>query len=281
MDKKALEHIIREALAEDIQQGDITTNSIVSSESRSRAIIFAKEPAILCGGELACQVFRHLHPKVRCKLFVKEGGRIKPNKPVLSLDGSSRALLTGERTALNFLSFLSAIATKTNNFVQAVKPYNVKIMDTRKTTPTLRILERYAVRCGGGYNHRNDLSVMAMIKDNHWILSGHLSVNEMVDRIQSKKNVPVEIEVDNLNQFKQAVMSKVNFVLLDNMKPSMIREAVKLRNRLNQKILLEVSGGVNLKTVRQYAKTGVDRISIGGLTHSRNAIDFSMEMISK
>lgn len=281
MDHKALDRIIREALKEDIQQGDVTTNSIVPAVSLSQAMIFAKEPAVLCGGEIACKVFQLLNGKIKCKLHLKDGQSIVPFKPVLTLKGSSRALLTGERTALNFLSYLSAIATKTNKFCEKVKPFKVKIMDTRKTTPTLRFLERYAVRCGGGYNHRNDLSAMAMVKDNHWVVAGQRSIQTIVEQMRSKSKVPVEIEVDDLDQLKEVLLNKVDIILLDNMSPLMVRHAVKMRNKINKGILLEVSGGVDLGTIRYYAKTGVDRISIGGLTHSRNAIDFSMEISKK
>lgn len=281
MDKKAVERIIREALVEDIQEGDVTTNSLVPSLSTSRAVIFAKEKAVLCGVHVACDVFHQVNAKIKCKIHFKDGENIVPYKPVLTLEGPSRALLTGERTALNFVSYLTGVATKTNRFVEAVKPYTVKIMDTRKTTPTLRNLERYAVRCGGGFNHRLNLSSMAMIKDNHWILSRHLSVNEMIRRIRSKKNIKVELEVDDLKQLEQGLASNVDIILLDNMKPAMVLKAVKMREQRNQKVLLEVSGGVDLKTVRAYAKTGVDRISIGGLTHSRDAVDFSMEIVNK
>ncbi len=281
MDEKALDRIIRAALKEDIQLGDVTTNSIVPSESVSRAVIFAKENAVLCGIQLACGVFNSLNKKIKCQCHFKDGEKITPFRPVLTLKGPSRSLLTGERTALNFLSYLSAIATQTQQFVEAVKPYRVKIMDTRKTTPTLRHLERYAVKCGGGVNHRDDLSSMAMIKDNHWVLSGHLAINAMVQQIHKNRKVAVELEVDDLTQFKQALASKVDIILLDNMSPGMVRKAVDLRKKLKSPILLEVSGGVNLKTVRLYAQTGVERISVGSLTHSRRAVDFSMEILKK
>ena len=168
MNKITLENVIRLALHEDIHEGDVTTNSIVSPTSVSRAVIFSKENAVLSGVGVASQVFRHLDKKIKFRIHAKDGDLIKKNVPVITLEGRSRAILTGERTALNFLSYLSGIATNTRSFVNKVHPYKVQILDTRKTTPTLRFLERYAVRCGGGYNHRDNLSDMAMIKDNHW-----------------------------------------------------------------------------------------------------------------
>lgn len=279
MDNKALQQVIRTALREDIQSGDVTTNHLVSAGRISKAVIFAKETAVLCGSGIACAVFKYLNKKVKCRPFFKDGKVIEPFKPILSLHGSSRALLTGERTALNFLSYLSAIATKTYVFVKAVKPYKCKILDTRKTTPTLRFLERYAVRTGGGHNHRNDLSAMAMIKDNHWLVAKGPALGEAVSKIRRTKHVPVELEVDNLKQFEEALGWNVDIILLDNMPPKTIQEAVYLRKKMKKKVLLEVSGGVNLNNVELYAQTGVDRISIGELTHSRSAIDFSMEFI--
>lgn len=278
MNNKAIQQVIRTALREDIQTGDVTTNSLVSTAHVSKAVIFSKEPAVLCGVEIACEVFQMLNRNVTCEPFAQDGQEIKPRKPVLSLAGSSRALLTGERTALNFLSYLSAIATKTSHFVKQVRPYPCKILDTRKTTPTLRFLERYAVRTGGGHNLRNDLCEMAMIKDNHWLIAGRKKIEEGI-RLIRKKRLPIELEVDNLEQLREAFDWNVDIILLDNMPPETVKKAVLLRKQLSKKVLLEVSGGINLENVRSYAKTGVDRISIGGLTHSRSAIDFSMEIV--
>ncbi|MBL8013310.1 MAG: carboxylating nicotinate-nucleotide diphosphorylase [Candidatus Omnitrophica bacterium] len=271
---------MRTAIREDVQGGDVTTHALVAASHRSEAVIFSKEPAVLCGIEIACKVFRVLNRNVKCQMLAKDGQEIKPMKPVLALSGSSRALLTAERTALNFLSYLSAIATKTFRFVQQVKPYSCTILDTRKTTPTLRFLERYAVRTGGGSNHRHDLAEMAMIKDNHWLIAGREKIAEAM-RLIRQKRVPVELEVDNLKQLEEALQWNVDIILLDNMTPETVKKAVGLRNKWSKKTLLEVSGGINTENIRSYAKTGVDRISIGGLTHSRNAIDFSMEILPK
>lgn len=278
MNRKAFQQVIRAALKEDIQSGDVTTNHLVSSKRRAKAVIFSKESAVLCGSEIACETFKMLNKNVKCRKLYKDGQVIEPFKPVLMLEGSNRALLTGERTALNFLSYLSAIATKTYVFVQGVKPYQCKILDTRKTTPTLRFLERYAVRMGGGHNHRNDLSAMALIKDNHWLAVNDQPLGEAIERMRKKSSVPVELEVDNLKQLEQALSWDVDIILLDNMSPKTVAEAVALRKKMNKKILLEASGGINLNNVHQYAQAGVDMISIGELTHSRISIDFSLEI---
>lgn len=279
MNKISLESIIRLALQEDIQKGDVTTNSIVSPKSGSRAIIFSKENAILSGVEVAAEVFRHLDKKIKLRIHAKDGDRIKKNAPVITLKGHSRAILTGERTALNFLSYLSGIATTTRSFVDKIRPYKAQILDTRKTTPTLRFLERYAVRCGGGHNHRDNLSEMAMIKDNHWLCSENESIVNVVKKLRNNTDVAIVVEVDSLTQLKDALQSPADVILLDNMKPETVRKAISMRKQFKSSVLLEVSGGIHIGNVRGYAQTGVDRISIGSLTQSRQAIDFSMELV--
>ena len=279
MNKITLENVIRLALHEDIQEGDVTTDSIVSPQSCSRAVIFSKESAVLCGVTVASQVFRHVDKKIKFRIHAKDGELIKRNAPVITLEGRSRAILTGERTALNFLSYLSGIATKTRSFVDKIRPYKVQILDTRKTTPTLRFLERYAVRCAGGYNHRDNLSQMAMIKDNHWLCSGKESFINVVKKLRNNTDVAIVVEVDGLIQLQDALQSQADVILLDNMKPVTIRKAVGMRKQFKSHVLLEVSGGIHLGNVREYARTGVERISIGSLTHSRQAIDFSMELV--
>ncbi len=274
-----LDAIIRNALREDLGKGDVTTRSLISARQKATATIIAKQDAVVCGLEVAKKVFWHLDKNLNVKFFVNDGQKIKRNTRVLIAKGGARTLLTGERVALNFLSYLSAIATRTKTFVDAVKPYKVQILDTRKTTPTLRFLERYAVRCGGGHNHRDHLSDMAMIKDNHWLCIGDRSIQEAVRQLRMETNVAIEVEVDTLGQFHDALESEADVILLDNMPPTHIQKAVKLRNKSKKNVLLEVSGGINFGNVKRYAKTGVDRISIGGLTHSREAIDYSMEII--
>jgi len=273
----SLDSLIRQSLQEDIADGDVTTNTLVGQSQRSRAVIFAKEAAVVSGVEIAKRVFTMLNAATRVRISVEDGQKVKKGQTVLTVEGSTRTLLTGERVALNFLSYLSAIATKTSRFVALVKPYKTQILDTRKTTPTLRCLERYAVRCGGGHNHRDNLNEIMMIKDNHLLVAGS-SLVDAVEAAYRKVNVAIEVEVDTLAQFRDALLTHADIILLDNMTPAMIKRAVQLRKALKKSVLLEASGGIKLANVRAYARTGVDRISIGELTHSRESIDFSMEI---
>jgi nicotinate-nucleotide pyrophosphorylase (carboxylating) len=272
-----LDRVIRQALAEDRAARDLTTNALVGSAHRSKAVIFSKEEAVACGLTVAKRVFELRDAKTRIRLHGSDGQKVKKGQTVLTVEGPTRALLSAERTVLNFLSYLSAIATKTGRFVDRVKPFKTQILDTRKTTPTLRFLERYAVRCGGGVNHRDNLSDMMMIKDNHLLVAGQ-SIAGAVKAARRNADVALEVEVDTLAQFKNILGSGADIILLDNMAPKQIREAVRLRDRAKSRVLLEASGGIDLSNVRVYAQTGVDRLSIGGLTHSRDAIDFSMEI---
>jgi nicotinate-nucleotide pyrophosphorylase (carboxylating) len=272
-----LDRVIRQALAEDLAGGDVTTNTLVAKNHRSGAVILSKQDAVLCGLTIAKRVFTTLDPGLSVRLLAQDGQAIKKNQKVLMIKGPTRSLLTAERVALNFLSYLSAIATKTSRFVQEIKPFKAQILDTRKTTPTLRFLERYAVRCGGGRNHRDNLNEMILIKDNH-LLTAQGPLRQIVDDTQKKADVSIEVEVDTIAQLREVLMSRADIILLDNMPPATVRKAVQMRNRLNKAVLLEASGGITLKNVRHYAQAGVDRISIGQLTHSREAVDFSMEV---
>ena len=198
---------------------------------------------------------------------------------IAEISGSTRTLLSGERVALNFLSYLSGVATQTRKYVDQIKPYKVKILDTRKTTPLLRQLERYAVRIAGGDNHRFNLNDMVMIKDNHRVaLQGQAMVKVIAD-LKNKTKTKIVVEVDTIDQLKEILQSKVDIVLLDNMTPKEIIQAVKMCNRSKSHILLEASGGITLKNIKKYATTGIDRISVGALTHSRTALDISMEFL--
>jgi nicotinate-nucleotide pyrophosphorylase (carboxylating) len=275
-----LDRVIRQALLEDAAFRDITTNTFVPKDHRSSAVIFSKNEAVVSGIEIAKRVFMMLDRNIAVRVLVKDGQKIRKGQKVLIVKGRTRALLSGERTALNFLSYLSAIATKTNAFVTKVKPFKAQILDTRKTTPTLRFLERYAVRCGGGFNHRDDLAVMMMVKDNHRAVLGSGSLSGSVNNAARTTDVAIEVEVDTWAQFQDALTSRADIILLDNMTPAMIKKAVALRNKTAKRILLEASGGISLANVRRYAQTGVDRISVGELTHSRQAVDFSMEAVS-
>ncbi len=271
-------HIVRLALAEDLGQGDITTNGLIPNTFKAKARLIAKADGIVCGMILTQQTFKTLSPRLQFKALVKDGQRVKKGQVLAQIEGPGRALLSGERVAINFLSFLSGIATKTRSFVDAVKPYKSIILDTRKTTPLLRVLKRYAVRCGGGVNHRYNLNDMAMIKDNHRVacFKKH-SLIEAVDRLKSTTKKRIELEVDTWEQFQEALQSKADIILLDNMTPKQIKRAVMERNRIKSKILLEASGGINLGDVKKYAATEVDRISIGELTHSVQALDISLD----
>jgi len=267
-----IQNLVRAALAEDIGAGDITTESVIPAEARAEASIIAKEPCIVAGLPLAEAVFTELG--ARLTPVVAEGERAENGQRVCSITGSARAILTGERTALNFLQRLSGIATLTREFVEAVAGTKVKILDTRKTTPTLRALEKYAVAVGGGQNHRLGLFDAVMIKDNHRAILSRLG--DAVDnarRLYSK--APVIIEADTCEQVEEALAAGADHILLDNMSLDELREAVAL---IAGRAKTEASGGVRLANVADIAATGVDYISVGALTHSARAVDFSLEI---
>ncbi|MFM8887060.1 MAG: carboxylating nicotinate-nucleotide diphosphorylase [Chthoniobacterales bacterium] len=270
---------IRRALAEDLGPGDITSEAFIPESQRSPAAIVAKEDCVVAGLDAAAEVFRQIDPKIEVKALNKNGDRVTKGTQVLRADGPTRALLAAERTALNFLQQLSGVATLTRQFVDAVAGTKAVILDTRKTTPGLRELERAAVRAGGGTNHRFGLFDQILAKDNHLaVTSDASSLQSAIDRARSAKpDVIVEIEADNLDQVRMlCALRGIDIILLDNMTPDKMLEAVRIRG--DRPILLEASGGVNLQTVRAIAETGVDRISVGALTHSARAADFSMEI---
>ena len=281
MDTQTIEKIISAALKEDLAGEDVTTRLLIPSSEISTGTILLKENATLCGMDMARRVFRKLDPTLRFKSSFKDGETIPSGTKIIHLQGKTRAILSGERAALNFLSFLSAIATKTQAFVQAVSPYPVEILDTRKTTPGLRSLEKMAVRCGGGVNHRRGLDGMVFIKDNHWrAVVKRFSFSEAIWHIRQRTKKKIVAEVENLKQFQEVLTAEPDVILLDNMTVAQIRQAVVIHRfkKRAKTILLEASGGIHLKNVRAVAKTGVDRISVGELTHSRKAIDFSLEL---
>ncbi len=273
LDHKRIEGIIRLALEEDIGEGDITTEAVIPQDLKARAVLKAEEEGVLCGLRVAELVFRELDPNIEFKPLAKDGDGIKPGQKLAEIEGNARALLTGERVALNFLQRLSGVATTTKKFVEAVKPCKAKILDTRKTTPGLRILEKYAVRCGGGENHRMGLYDMALIKDNHIMLAG--SVKNALESARRKSKGKVEIEVETLKQLGEALESRPDIIMLDNMPPEDMEKAVSM---IKGKAKLEASGGINLSNLERVARTGVDFISIGGLTHSFKSLDITMEM---
>ena len=267
------------ALREDIGKGDVTTQSFVPEHLQVAARIVAREKAILAGTATAAEVFRRVDPGTTVDILRADGTEVAPNDTVIEIRGAARSILTAERVALNFLQRLSGIATLTRAFVEAAANERVKILDTRKTTPGLRALEKAAVVAGGGSNHRFGLDDMVLVKDNHLACQpGFPAVAEIVRRIRADRpGVRIEIEADDLRQVR-AILKNVeaDLILLDNMRPAQLREAVALTREKNVK--LEASGGVNLKNVRVIAATGVDFISIGALTHSARAIDFSLEV---
>jgi len=281
LDKARVERIIKAALKEDIGRGDITTKSVIPSFESVKGEITTKEECVVCGLEIAEWIVNTVDSSVRFKPQVNEGQRAFEDKVILFLEGQAKSILACERTILNFLSFLSAIATKTNTFVEKVKPYGTKIYDTRKTFPLLRYLEKYAVRIGGGFNHRIGLWDQVLVKENHLKVIKEKKKN-LVPQIKKKitKNVLIEIEVETLEEMKTVIEQKPNIILLDNMSPEDVEKAVKMRDKKeNKKISLEVSGGITFENVEAYAKTGVDRISIGSLTHSVKSVDMNLEIL--
>ncbi|HPX58793.1 MAG TPA: carboxylating nicotinate-nucleotide diphosphorylase [Candidatus Cloacimonas acidaminovorans] len=267
-----IDEIIRKGLEEDIGSGDITTRYLDLEPQNNIAYIIPKEEGVLAGVDVARLVFRMVDPELKIVLYNKDGDKIMPNEEIMRLEGRPSSILQGERTALNFLQRLSGIATKTAKFVSLLEGTNVKLLDTRKTTPLLRSLEKYAVRVGGGYNHRFGLFDMVLIKENHIRACG--SITEAVNRI-SKHNTSykIEVEVTNLKEVDEAAKAKVDRVMLDNMTPAQIRKAVK---KYKDILEFEVSGGITEENIRSFAETGVQFISSGALTHSYKSLDISL-----
>lgn len=266
------------ALQEDIGEGDITTESFVDAGAVGSAKIMAREKAIVAGANTATEVFHRVDSATRVQVIHNDGSEIDAGDTIIEIHGLAWSILKAERVALNFLQRLCGIATLTRQFVDAVGEHPAKILDTRKTTPGLRALEKAAVVAGGGQNHRFGLYDMVLVKDNHLVADvGMKALAETIRRIREKRpDVRIEVEADNLEQVRAFVeMGDIDLVLLDNMKPAQIREAIALgKNRVK----FEASGGVTLKNVRRISATGVDYISVGALTHSARAIDLSLEL---
>lgn len=269
--------VVRAALAEDIGSGDITTKAIVPDAMRAECVILAKEDLVLAGLFAAEKAFKQLDPKCRFLPRFQDGTFVKKGKTVVAISGRLSPMLSAERVALNFLQRLSGIATLTREFVKRTAGTKAKILDTRKTTPCLRMFERYAVRAGGGGNHRFGLFDCILVKDNHIKAAG--GVKKAVDAANARcgRGAAIEVEVTSLKEVGEAVLSGTEIIMLDNMSIEMMRKAVKL---INGTALTEASGGVTLENVEAVAKTGVDFISVGGLTHSAMASDISMEVRS-
>jgi nicotinate-nucleotide pyrophosphorylase (carboxylating) len=266
------------ALAEDIGSGDVTTLAAVPAAATARAVAVAREPLVVAGLALAEAAFRELSPAVQFTRATEDGQRVLEGKPLLRIAGPARALLSGERVALNFLQRLCGVATLTAQFVDAVKGTSARILDTRKTTPGWRRLEKYAVACGGGTNHRLGLFDMVLIKDNHLAALRGESPNAIAAAVERARamypKLKVEVEADTLEQVEQAVTAGADMVLLDNMNVVQLRLAVQ---KCKGRALAEASGGVNLASVRAIAETGVDFISVGALTHSARAVDIGLD----
>lgn len=272
-----IDQLIQMALAEDIGPGDVTTDPIVEARRTGTGKIVTKESMVVAGLDIACKVFLKLDPEVECETSHKDGDRITKGATLLQISGKLRALLKGERTALNFLQRLSGIATLTRHYVDRSAGTGIRLVDTRKTTPGWRSLEKYAVRMGGGHNHRFGLYDGVLIKENHIAAAG--GITEAIQRVRTSVHhlLKIEVEVTSLEQVKEALENKADIIMLDNMGPDEIQEAASL---INGRALVEVSGGVDLENILDLAKTGVDIVSVGALTHSAPAVDISMLIIS-
>lgn len=266
-------HLIDLALEEDAGLGDVTSRAIFPAKHRSRAVIDAKQDLVICGLEVAATVFARVDPALKVKLLAKDGDRVKRGAAVLRVEGPTVALLTAERTALNFLQRLSGIATQARRYADAVRGTGVRIVDTRKTTPGYRALEKYAVRCGGCFNHRASLGEHVLIKDNHIAAAGSLTRAVKLCQAAAPHGAKIEVEAGTLAEVKEAVRAGAGIILLDNMTPGQVRAAVKV---IADRATVEVSGGVKFATLRDYALPGVNVISIGALTHSAVAADLSL-----
>jgi nicotinate-nucleotide pyrophosphorylase (carboxylating) len=262
---------IEDFLKEDIGKGDVTTNAIVPENHTSKAIIMAKADGIVAGHIFAREIFRFLDRNIHYQELKRDGERVKKGDRLAAIAGRSRAILTGERVALNLLQRLSGIATFTRGFVEAVEGTEVKILDTRKTSPGLRMMEKYAVKMGGGDNHRLNLSEMALIKENH-IAIAH-SIKEAVKRVRSQSDVPVEVEVRNIEELKEAMEVRVDRIMLDNWNMESIKRAVSV---VNKRIPIEVSGNMTIEKAKEVARIGIDFISVGAITHSFKSLDMTL-----
>ena len=270
-----IDPLIDLALAEDAGAGDITTEAIVSTKAQAIGWIRAKEPLVVCGLEPAGRVFRRFDSRMVTENLVEDGCRVEKNEKVMRVDGPANSILTGERTALNFLQYLSGIATRANEFAQIGKRYGTRICDTRKTHPGFRVLAKYAVRCGGCYNHRATLADHILIKDNHIIAAGSLGEAVRRARAYAPHTAKIEVEADSLGQVDEALQCSADIILLDNMTPEMVQDA---RDRVAGRAILEISGGVSVENIEAYATTGVDVISVGEITHSSRAVDLSLDL---
>ena len=279
LDRAAVRRIVAAALAEDLGWGDVTTDSLIGPDRLGAARLLAKEEGVLAGGEVAALVFATVDPALRVELVAADGSHVAPGATLATVRGPLAGMLKGERVALNFLQRLSGIATATARYVAAVAGTRARIVDTRKTTPNLRLLEKYAVRVGGGGNHRFCLSDGVLVKDNHLAAAraAGWSLADVVRTLRGRAphSIKIEVEVESLAEVAEALAAGADAILLDNMEVAAMRQAVDL---VAGRAILEASGGITLANVRAVAECGVDLISIGALTHSVKALDLSMEM---
>ena len=273
--------IVKLALREDVGRKDITSSSIIPKNLQLKADIEMRQKGVLCGIEIAERVFRHVDETIRFLPVAKDSEEVVPGREIAYIEGPALSILIAERTALNFIGHLSGIATLTRQFVEKVRGTGAKILDTRKTTPNLRILEKYAVKTGGGVNHRSGLYDEVLIKDNHLRILRNEAIPDIVARARqgSLKKTVIGIEVKNLKEFAEALKSQAHYILLDNMLVDRVREAVEVRNKAGSRIELEVSGGITLENVSDYARTGVERISVGCLTHGAPSLDVALDIV--
>ena len=270
-----IEEAVLRALAEDVGSGDLTTEALVEGGATAVAAIYSKEAGVLAGLPVAERVFQILDPGVVLERLLPEGSDLAPGNKIARVRGSGRALLTGERTALNFLRHLSGVATAARHLSGLIAGTGGRLLDTRKTTPGLRVLEKYAVRVGGGHNHRTGLFDGILIKDNHIKLAGGIAAAVERAREAAPHTIRVEVEVESLGQLQEALQAGADLILLDNMPEDLLREAVKLTGG---RALLEASGRISAANIRAVAETGVDLISVGAITHSAPALDISMDV---
>lgn len=274
-----VEALIRAAIAEDVGSGDLTSTYFVAASAVSKAVIAAREPGVVAGIEVAERVFREINASLQLRVLLPDGSAFEKGAVLMEIEGGTRSILTTERTALNFLQRLCGVATQTRKYVDAVKPHPVQIWDTRKTTPGWRLLEKAAVKAGGGTNHRMGLYDHVMVKDNHLAASTSLEqIQSAIDRVRAEHpKARIQLEADTLEQVQSFLTLKgVNMLLLDNMGPDLLRQAVAMNAG---RLWLEASGGITLQTISSVAATGVNAISVGALTHSAQALDLGLDFI--
>ncbi len=273
---KEIDAAIAAAIEEDMPRGDITSENVIQPRSVSKALVVAKQDGILSGIEIACRVFKMIDGRIAFRRFLRDGQAFKRGDVLAEVEGPSVSILKGERTALNFLQRMSGIATTTRKFVDAVAGTKAKILDTRKTAPGLRIFEKYSVKMGGGENHRQNLSTMVLIKDNHVKLIGDIRGAVLKVRTKIRRCIKIEVEVTDLRQAQEAVQAGADMIMLDNMSPRMVGDVI---GWVKGRVPIEVSGNVSLKNARRIALLGPDYISVGRLTHSYQAVDLSLEFV--